>query len=273
MKPSNAPTPSFVPDDVVAEATSAIEWWREAGLDADLRNEVTAWLSEDEKAASKSDSSIGIGTANPGSQAGPQPPTAKSKTDSPATQRQDFFGGQKPKDLMEFREFWLNAPNLDAVGPNGRVAPRGPSQPDVMILVLDPEEGDRDRLLSGPQGALLNAMLAVMNIDEDEIYIASALPRHTPLADTKRLASEGLGAVLLHHIALVKPKRLLGFGAGLAPFLDEIVNSTRDDLRKINHVSPVSNALLTDGLDTLMDMPRLKARFWRKWIEWSAEQS
>jgi DNA polymerase len=27
---------------------------------------------------------------------------------------------------------------------------------------------------------------------------------------------------------------------------------------------------VSETLDALMEMPRLKARFWRRWIEWSA---
>ena len=39
-----------------------------------------------------------------------------------------------------------------------------------------PEEADRDRLLSGPQGRLLANILGAIGLDESAAYIAAALP-------------------------------------------------------------------------------------------------
>ena len=102
------------------------------------------------------------------------------------------------------------------------------------------------------------------------MYFASALPRHTPMADTASLAASGMDAVLAHHITLADPKRLMAFGAGLTPLLGKDPSSRDSSLREINYTSPSPDTLLSEGLDSLMDMPRLKARFWRRWIEWSA---
>ena len=136
-----------------------------------------------------------------------------------------------------------------------------------MVLVPQPEAGDRETLLSGPQGRLLANILAAMGLDESAVYIAAALPAHTPLADLPALAAGGLDAVTRHHIALVNPSRLIAFGTGLGPML----GGTADQpLREINHAGRKVPASLSETLDALMDMPRLKARFWRRWMEWSA---
>jgi DNA polymerase len=139
-----------------------------------------------------------------------------------------------------------------------------------MVLVIDPEEGDRERLLSGPQGRLLARILAAMRLADEAVYVASALPRHTPMADTAALAAGGMDSVTLHHIALVQPKRLVAFGANILPLLGHELTKDIVHLREINQNWGSIPLLANEGLDSLMSMPRLKARFWRRWIEWSA---
>lgn len=139
-----------------------------------------------------------------------------------------------------------------------------------MVLVPQPEAGDGDALLSGPQGRLLANILAAMGIDESQAYIAAALPCHTPMADLATLAAGGMDAVTALHVSLAAPQRLLAFGAGLGPMLGANDASAEHPLQEINHAGRKTPAMLSETLDAMMDMPRLKARFWRRWIEWSA---
>jgi len=138
-----------------------------------------------------------------------------------------------------------------------------------MVLVLDPEEQDRSELLSGPRGKLLSNMLSAMGIAADQTYFASALPRHTPVADTASLAAGGMDDVTLHHVGLVSPQKLLVFGSDILPLLKQDVTKPQAYLREINQNSAKVPLLVSEGLDSLLAMPRLKARFWRRWIEWS----
>ncbi|MEL6737731.1 MAG: hypothetical protein AAFO28_02285 [Pseudomonadota bacterium] len=262
----NAPNPPSV-SDLSAELAAALDWWRGAGVDSDFTDDATAWLQSD--MPTRTD---GVQEANepagPKSDAGSR---SSAQIDTPpAKARIDFFADGLPANLVEFHEFWMSAPGLDAIGPRGRIAPRGVEGADLMVLVLEPEAGDRDRLLAGPQGNLLDAFLKAAGTDPANVYLASALPRHTPMADTQALAHEGLDAVHSRHIELARPKRLIGFGTGLVPLLGLDAPNTDKPLRNINHIPAIDNALVSEGLDTLLDMPRLKARFWRRWIEWSA---
>ncbi|QDH34740.1 hypothetical protein E2E27_10650 [Porphyrobacter sp. YT40] len=168
---------------------------------------------------------------------------------------------------MEFRDWWLASPALETARAFPRIAPRGACEPALMVLVPQPEESDRDTLLSGPQGRLLANILVAMGLAEDAVYIASALPSHTPMADLAMIAASGMDAVTAHHIALVKPARLVAFGTGLAPML---FGAGEQPLREINHAGGKIPVMSSETLDSLMDMPRLKARFWRRWMEWSA---
>ncbi|EAQ30341.1 hypothetical protein NAP1_06175 [Erythrobacter sp. NAP1] len=140
-----------------------------------------------------------------------------------------------------------------------------------MVLVLDPEERDSDRLLNGTCGQLLDRILTAMRLPEDAVYLASALPRHTPMADAATIAAAGMDAVTLHHISLVAPKRLIAFGSSIPPLLGHELTKDVSSLREINHEKRSVPLMVSEGLDAMMAMPRLKARFWRRWMEWSAD--
>ena len=247
---------------ILDEMKSALGWWREAGVDCDYADDATAWLAEAPPANNTDHQAAGSNTAV-GEEAGTAGPS------STLVEQVDLLGDSPPQSLAEFREFWLTAPGLDAIGPRGRVPPRGPANARLMVLVLDPEQRDSDTLLSGPQGQLLKAMLSAKGVPEAEVYFASALPRHTPMADADAAARAGLADVLALHIKLAAPKRVIAFGRNILPLLMHGVTNDETNLREINQNPSPQEPLVSEGLDSLMAMPRLKARFWRRWIEWS----
>lgn len=143
-----------------------------------------------------------------------------------------------------------------------------------MVVVPDPESADRDALLSGPQGRLLARILAAMGLGVEDCYLASALPRHTPMADLAGLAASGMDRVMAHHIALAAPSRLILFGQGLETWLDAFLalpeTEQRQALRENNQIGGSPAVMVTETLGSMLDMPQLKSRFWRRWMEWSA---
>lgn len=264
----NASDPT-APSSVSEELAAAMEWWREAGVDCDFTDDATVWLQTTPPADGN------MAQAEEAQRAKSkllerEPEAAASK--AAATPRVNFFADNKPQTLEDFREFWLTAPGLDAIGPRGRVPPRGAKEADLMVLVVDPEESDRDTLLSGRHGALLDRILKATGASSGSVYFASALPRHTPMADTATLAMGGLDTVLEHHIALAAPRRILAFGAQLTPFIAENHSDTQTSLRSINYKAALPPVLAGEGLDSLIETPPLKARFWRRWMEWSADK-
>ncbi|MDY7099150.1 MAG: uracil-DNA glycosylase family protein, partial [Pseudomonadota bacterium] len=234
------------------EINAALEWWDAAGVDFDFTDDATAWFhSGASDGGGQTNSHADTKHAN--AQDGPKnhaTGNAKKET-SPAVTRQNLLGDTPPNTLDEFHQFWLEAPGLDAIGPRGRVPPRGPANTELMVLVIDPEQGDTTHLLSGPQGQLLQKMLKAMRIDEERVYIASAMPRHTPMADTENLAAGGLDDVLRHHIALAAPKRLVAFGAGLVPLLGTDVSNAETSLRENNQAVALPPILMSKGLESL----------------------
>ena len=142
-----------------------------------------------------------------------------------------------------------------------------------MLLVEHPEQQDSDVLLSGPQGKLLSAMLKAMGIAEEAVYFASALPRHTQMPDWAALQRGGLGGVLVHHIDLVAPKRLITFGRNVAALISSPIGhdpaKSAETSPQFNHEGTSVPLLAATGLDMLLAKPQGKARFWGRWLEWT----
>lgn len=238
---------------------AAIEWWRDAGVDCDFADDATDWLAEPVQAETAPQTSA----AKPG----------KTPVDAPDHQKIDLLGPNPPGDLSAFHEWWLSEPTLDAIGPRGRVPPRGPAGARLMVLVMDPEQGDTERLLSQAQGQLLSRILSAMGVADDQVYLASALPRHTPMADGAALAVQGFSKVLQYHVRLAAPQRLLAFGTNILPLLGHDAAQEPAALENFNHEGFSVPLMASEGLDAMMAMPRLKARFWYRWLEWTGSNA
>lgn len=137
-----------------------------------------------------------------------------------------------------------------------------------MIVVEEPEAGDSEHLLSGPQGRLLSAMLGAMGLDENACRIASALPRHMPMPDWRGLERQGFGALLAHHIAISAPQRLILLGTNILPLLGNHPTISSDNLPRFNHEGQSVPLFATRGLAALLDRPRWKAGVWQGWLDW-----
>lgn len=236
--------------ELAREAESALGWWQLAGLD---------WTTGDEAQALWAKAAPDPVRAAPAPLI-PAKPAAEARPPAPGQPR-ITLGDSPPADLAAFGEWWMTAPALEPARLHPRVPPRGQAGARLMVLVGDPEEHDRERLLGDTQGRFLAAMLTAMGIGESEAYVASALPSHTPMADFAALAERGLDSVLAHHLTLAAPARLMVFGTRLTPLIESPV------IRMVTAALPVT---INEDLRSIMGMPQLKARLWRRWIEWTA---
>jgi len=243
---------SLRPGDVAG----ALEWWRDAGVDLDFSDAPQGWIAP------------------------PDAPTPQLETKAaaaPAVEAvpQVRIGGDQslwPTDLAGFRQWWLEEPLLDDGAVRGRVAPRGTAGAALMVLVGHPEAEDADELLSGPTGRMLAAMLAAMQIAPDEVYLASALPRHMPVPDWADLGRRGLGEVLRHHVGLVAPKRLLVFGEGVLSLLGNDLTQNAQNSPQLYHQGRTISVLGARDLG-LLARTAWKARFWRDWLDWTGTET
>ncbi|ABD26220.1 hypothetical protein Saro_1780 [Novosphingobium aromaticivorans DSM 12444] len=250
---ADKPAPSF--GDALA---AALDWWRDAGVDGTFVDEPQDWLAAARLAAAAQAPT-------------PQKPLREliaERDDSPPPPTVSDRSGW-PTELAAFADWWLAEPVLAPAGLR-RLVPAGPAGAKLMIVVPMPSADDGDTLLSGRAGRLLDAMLAAMGLERGETYIASAIPAHVPMPDWAALRQAGIGDVLLHHIALVAPDRLLILGAtSISTLLGNDPPNLAHSLQAINQNPSVIAALPAWDLEAMLARPALKAGFWSRWLDWT----
>lgn len=248
------------PSPSLAEQIAAVQgWWREAGVDLAFADEPRAWLDDLPREPQRG------GFERP---AALDPP--------PAAQAAPTIGGERcawPRDLQAFRSWWLEEPSLDGGGSYPRIAPRGPHGAPLAIMVPMPEPDDRDTLLSGVQGRLIASMTQAMGLASEEVYLASALARHTPVPDWRGLAEAGLGAVLLHHLSLAAPRRLLVLGRDILPLLGHDPAQSAPAVSELSILDAKLPLLASYSPGRLLDHARLRASLWRRWLDWNEREA
>ncbi|WP_162875409.1 uracil-DNA glycosylase family protein [Sphingomonas crusticola] len=164
-------------------AYSALDWWAEAGVDTLADDLPHNWLA----------------------QAAPAAPAVvtEAKPAAPAL----------PGTIQAFRAWMLTDASVPGAV-RGRIDAMGDHATGAIIVVDMPEAEDRTSgtLLSGEVGALFNRMLAAIKLSRADIYL---LPFSPARSTTGRVGDADLAALsplLLHHLALAQPKRLLLLG-------------------------------------------------------------
>lgn len=259
--PAPPPRTGLQPGDIAG----ALAWWREAGVDLHFGDVPTAWLTDQNAAPGQGDP--------PPFPAAPGP---HATTDpAPAAQAAPFGGerAQWPTTLDAFARWWVEDPALDEGLVRNRVAPRGPAEAPLMVIVPQPEAADDERLLGGPEGRLLDAMLQAMELDPEAVRVAAVLPRHTPMVDWAQLAARGAGDLLAHHIHLAAPQRLIVFGSTILPLLGHDPTHSAQTLPSFNHEGRTVPLLAARELGALLARPQWKAGFWRNWLDWTGPLS
>lgn len=237
--------------DLAEQIAGALAWWREAGVDADFTAEPQQWLPEAVVEVQADDVSAVPARAR-AAPAAPPPPPAEPL----------------PADLDAFTAWWMSDPALPG-DPARRVPPRGAAGAKAMVLVATPEQEDTDRLISGPQGRLLDAICAAVGWAAEDVYLASALPSHDPLPDWPALAGTRLGEATLHHVSLVAPERVLVLGANVLPLMGHDMAIRPAFFPDINHEARRFPVLAELDLAALLAQPRLKAGLWGRLLEWT----
>jgi len=248
--------------DALEAFEGALDWWREAGVDADYLDEASGWLAEPE-------AENAVAAAPP-----PAPPRPARKTaleralEQPQAERPRIAADSLPDSLGKFREYWMAEPALGEGALDRRVPPRGVAGAKLMLLLPQPFEDDSDGLLSGGAAPFVAAMLRAMGIAEHETYLASALPAPMAMPDWPQLAASGIGAVVRHHIALARPQRIVLFGRAQLTLFDIPPERARDPLAL--DCGGTSFALLAaPDLRNLARSAVRRENFWNRWLDWT----
>lgn len=244
---------------------AAFAWWKDAGVDYAFHDEPADWLAVPEL-PNEADRR----PANPFRPDGLQV-SSRGEAEAADTAAPAIDPASLPQDMAAFAAWWLTEPLLDEGRTSGRVPPRGQAGAELMVVVPEPESDDGVQLLSGPQGRLLDAMLAAMELGADAAYVASALPRHKPMADWDAAAAQGIGLALRRHVELVAPRRIMTFGRNVLPLLGNDPPNSAQMLQSFNHQSGSIPLLAAPDLAALLNRPQAKARLWQQWLEWTGD--
>jgi DNA polymerase len=215
-------------------AASTLDWWQEAGVDTLVDEAPRRWLET---------------VAPAQAPAAPEEPTAAAL----------------PASLAEFEAWRVSAAAPDSAW-GKPIAPQGAADSGLMVLLDMPEREDAaaGQLLSGAAGRLFDRMLAAIGRDRQSIYLAS-LAAARPA--TGRIAPETAGTLAdlaRHHLALVRPKRLLVMGdAANRALLGTNAAQGATLFHIVNHDAGQTEAVATFHPRFLLDNPGQKARAWR----------
>lgn len=247
---------------LASDLAGALDWWREAGVDAHFVDEPVSWLAPVEPMAPERPNRWPRAQAPAGAENG-------GRQDQPEAVAAEAL----PQDLEAFHAWWLGDTPIDPGGPAPRIAPEGQAGAKLMVLVDMPEPEDDDRLLGARQGQLLDAMLAAFGMDRSEVYLASVLPRALTVPDWEALARCGLDTVTRHHIRIAAPQRLMVLGGHILPLIGHEPPQRAAVLTELNQEQSRIPLLASWGLPALLQRPGGKVALWRTWLEWTGLES
>lgn len=226
-------------------AASAIDWWRDAGVDTLIDEAPHNWL------------------AAPAPRATAAPATAVTE------------GLALPDTLAAF-EAWRAGPHApEAAWPGDAMPAQGAADSRLLVLIDMPERDDAQTgvLISGAAGRLFDRMLAAIGHSRDSIYLVPLCAKR-PAAG--RIAPEDenrLGEIARHHLALVRPERVLLMGnAPSRAVLGADMLRIRGLLRGINpeegKLARGSNEVTMQAVASfhpryLLERPAAKAEAWK----------
>jgi uracil-DNA glycosylase family 4 len=164
-------------------ALSALDWWAEAGVDTLADDSPRNWLAA-------------------------APVMTEAVVAAPVQAKAAL-----PDTLAAFRAFLL----ADAAIPgqvSGRVDASGDAASGIVIVVDMPEAEDRTsgNLLSGEVGALFDRMLGAIQLGRDQVYLIPFSPVRATTGKLGEAETAKLTPLLLHHLTLAAPRKLLLLG-------------------------------------------------------------
>jgi len=244
---------------------ASMDWWEVAGVGEHVEDAPGAWLRSHEPEAEETGDVAEKATP----QAPPEPLRRNAVSRFIAADDAGNHPGDPaswPDDLEAFQKWWMESDAVDPPGSYPRVAPQGLMEAEAM-LVIDQPAGES--LVTGPASTLAANMLRAMGFGEEKRYLASVLPRHALRPDWESVGTAGYGKLLLHHVALAKPQRVIACGERVWSLL---AHETAQEPRALTTI-PLDSANIPvfaiPDLPTMLRSSRARAQTWNRWLDWS----
>lgn len=211
------------------EAAALLEWWLDAGVDTAIAEAPREWLA----------------------------PPAGSRPAAPSAPAPDSM----PGDLAAFRGWLGTASGLPLDRPGARrVVPEGAAEPELMVIAGPASADESGRPIGGEAWELARKMLAAIGLEPGQAYVAGLSCFAVAGARLDGPEAARCADIARHHVALVRPKRLLLLGDEVArAMLGGPVARVRGKVHKVEGV----RAVATFAPRWLLDRPGDKALAWR----------
>jgi len=166
-------------------AASALEWWRDAGVDMLVEDAPRDWLA---RPAARPELAAATPAAAP-----PAPVTL-------------------PDTIEAFVAWRLGdaAPEAEWMSP--RIPPSGPVDAGWVVLTDMPDPEDRDALMTGAPGRLLDRMLLAVGLSRATVHLASLAVARPVTGQIPPEQQARLGELVRHQLRLLAPRKLLLLG-------------------------------------------------------------
>ncbi|WP_082788281.1 uracil-DNA glycosylase family protein [Sphingorhabdus sp. M41] len=243
----SSPTTNSTPESMIH---SLQDWWSLAGVELDYADQPAALLAV-EAPAPRKDVTPKVAVTE----------RVQEALKTPAREE------PLPANYPDFLD-WLADSNslIEASWSKHRVLPRGILEPEVMVISALPEKNRNGevQLFNPGNQKLLDRMLSAIGCDSHQSYLANialSVPVDGRIDDQHWPA---LKARLLHHIDLVRPKRVIFFGDLAAKIIfGEDLLTARKNKQFINHNSSKTEAIVTFHPRILIERPLFKAEAWK----------
>lgn len=224
-----------------ASIASALEWWRDAGVDCEIDDLPRDWLAR---------------AAAPSSVERLPGQVAEAPVAAPSL----------PATLDEFAAWRLGPAAPEAGWPGKALGTQGEVASGLMVVVDMPDREDdaAGQLLSGSAGALFDRMLAAIGRDRQSIYLVALAVKRPPAGRVSEDVGKKLEALLRHHLSLARPKRVLALGNAASRAITGLdVAHARGSLRQVNHDGGTSEVVASFHPRFLLEKPVAKADAWK----------
>ena len=223
-------------NDWRASVASALEWWRDAGVDCEIDDAPRDWLAR-----------------------------TPSPDKLPSAVREVPAEVELPATLADFAAWRLGA-GPEAGWPGRALAAQGDPASGLMILLDMPDRDDETAgaLLSGAAGRLFDRMLAAIGRDRQSTYLTALSVKRPPAGRVTDEAGKKLEVLIRHQLSLAAPKRVLALGNAASRALTGLdVADARGSLRVVKHDGGTSEVVASFHPRFLLERPAAKADAWR----------
>lgn len=223
-----------------AEAASALNWWRAAGVDVLVEDEPRDWTARPAV------------TAPPDAPSRPVPAGPEPEAPLPAT-------------IEAFLDWRYGAGAPEAVIGEPIAPAEGDVAAPLMIVTDLPEfDGAHPALLDGAAGKLFDRILAAIGQSRDSIYLAPLCASRPITGQVPRDLEDKLGEILRHHIALAAPARLLLLGQATSrAVLGTDAARNHEGLTPFNYSGGTCDVVAIRHPRFLLNKPAAKADAWK----------